>query len=321
MKTRNIGRTDIKVTPVAMGCWPITGITSIDVTEQNSKATIQAAFDAGINFFDTAYSYGYEGQSERMLCDVLKHHRQEIVIATKGGVHWDQPGQQGRNASASTIKRECEESLQRLGVDHVELYYLHAPDPELPIAEAAGAIAELIKEGKALSAGASNCSLEQLQQFHDVCPLSGYQPHYNMLQREIDNDQLPWCIKNDVSVFVYWPLMKGLLAGKLARHHKFEAKDGRAKYPMFQGDEWHKNQDFIDSLKVIAAEVEQSVAELVINWTIQRQGITSALCGAKRPDQIIENAHAMSWELTTDQIARIDQAIIDRGEIVSKSAV
>jgi aryl-alcohol dehydrogenase-like predicted oxidoreductase len=321
MNKRRIGRSDIQVTPVAMGCWPITGITSIDVTEDQSRATIEAAFDAGINFFDTAFSYGYEGQSEKMLGSVLKHHRDEIVIATKGGVHWDQPGQQGREASGATIKRESEQSLQRLGVDHVELYYLHAPDPTLPISEAAGAISELIAEGKVLTAGASNCSLEQLQQFHDVCPLSGYQPHYNMLQREIDNDQLPWCIDNDISVFVYWPLMKGLLAGKLARDHKFEAQDGRAKYPMFQGEEWKKNQDFIDVLRGIAANVGQSVAELVINWTIKRNGITSALCGAKRPEQIIENAHAMTWDLTDQQIAQIDQAIVDRGEIISRAAV
>jgi aryl-alcohol dehydrogenase-like predicted oxidoreductase len=326
---RNLGTSDIKVTRVAMGCWPITGISSIDVTEDHSRATIRAAFDAGINFFDTAYCYGYEGQSEKMLGSELKNHRDEIVIATKGGIHWQpptsndpaQPRIQGRDASAETIKRECEESLRRLGVDHVELYYLHAPDPERPIAEAAGAIAELISEGKVLTAGASNFSTDQLQEFHDVCPLSGYQPHYNMLQREIEDSQLPWCIQNNVSVFVYWPLMKGLLAGKLARDHQFPAKDGRAKYPMFQGEEWIKNQDFIDSLREIAQEVNQSVAEVVINWTIQRTGITSALCGAKRPEQIIENANSMAWDLTLEQIAKIDQAIADRGQIVSQSAV
>lgn len=304
-----------------MGCWPITGITSINVSEDQSRATIQAAFDAGINFFDTAFCYGYDGESEKLIGDVLKHHRDEIVIATKGGVHWQKPGLQGRDASAATIQRECEQSLRRLGVDHVELYYLHGPDPQRPIEEAAGAIAELILQGKVLTAGASNCSLEQLQAFHAVCPLSGYQPHYNMLQREIETAQLPWCIANDVSVFCYWPLMKGLLAGRLARDHQFDKRDGRVKYSMFQGDEWLKNQDFLDSLRVIAIAVNRPVAEVVINWTVKRHGITSALCGAKRPEQIIENAQAMSWDLTPEQIARIDQAIVDRGAVVSRSAI
>src|SRR5262249_17020388 len=151
----------------------------------------------------------------------------------------------------------------------------------------------------------SNATSEQLAEFAAVCPLTAYQPHYNMLQREIEASQLPWCRARGVSVIVYWPLMKGLLAGKLARDHVFDPRDGPPKDPMFHGDEWRKNQDFLDKLRPIAAEAGKSVAELVINWTIHQPGITAALCGAKRPEQIIANAGGMGWRLSADQLARV----------------
>lgn len=317
---RTIARTDIPITPVAMGCWPIVGITSVDVTEALSLATLEAAFEAGINFFDTAYCYGYEGESETMISCALGHKRDQITIASKGGIHWKNR-KQVKDASPETIKRECEESLRRLNTDRIDLHYLHAPDPNVPLTETAGAFRELLDEGKILSVGVSNFSLAQLQEFAQVLVPNAFQPHYNMLQREIEENRLPWCIEHEVSVMVYWPLMKGLLAGKLPRDHQFDPQDGRQKYPMFQGEEWEKNQDFVDELRTIAEEVGKTVAQVVINWTIQRPGITAALCGAKRPEQIRDNAATMSWQLTPDQIARIDAAIERRGPIVSKAAV
>lgn len=317
---RRLGQTDIEVTPLAMGCWPITGITSINVHEADSLATLVAAEAAGINFFDTAYCYGYDGESERMIGRALGHRRQQLVIATKGGIHWDN-GKQARDGRRDTLIRQCEESLQRLGTDYIDLLYLHAPDPQTPLSESAAALAELLQAGKTRSVGLSNATLEQLQEFASICPLAAYQPHYNMLQREIELAQLPWCIANQVSVICYWPLMKGLLAGKLARDHVFEEKDGRRKYPMFQGVEWHKTHDFLEELRVIAGEFGKSVAQLVLNWTIQQPGLTVALCGAKRPDQIVDNAGGMGWQLTPEQLQRIDAAIARRGPAESRGAV
>jgi len=317
---RPIGRTEFRVTPVAMGCWPIAGVTSIDVTEAQSLATLEAAFDAGINFFDTAYCYGYAGESERMIGRALGPHRDRIVIASKGGIHWEDRVQR-KDGRPETLIRQCEESLRRLNTDRVELYYLHAPDPQVPIAESAGALKTLLDAGKIRSAGVSNCNVAQLEEFARACPLAAYQPHYNMLQREIEAGELPWCRERGVSVMVYWPLMKGLLAGKLPRDHMFAAKDGRQKYPMFHGEEWRKNQDFLDRLRPIAEEAGATLAQVVINWTIQRPGITVALCGAKRPEQIRDNAAALSWKLTPDQIEHIDAAIAARGPIVSRGAV
>lgn len=320
MEMRTIGNAGIRVTPVAMGCWPITGITSIGVTEADSLKTLEAALDAGINFFDTAYCYGMNGESETMIARALGHRRDEIVIATKGGLHWDD-GRQARDGSPETLRRECEESLRRLGTDRVELYYLHAPDPRVPVAESAGALKELMEAGKVLSVGVSNFNVRQMEEFAAVCPIAASQPYFNMLQREIEEAELPWCVEHGVSVMVYWPLMKGLLAGKLARDHVFDPQDGRRKYPMFHGGEWEKNQDFLDKLRPLAERLGRSVAEVVINWTLQRPGITCALCGAKRPDQIRENAAAMRWALTPAEIAEIDRAIEERGAIVSQGAV
>lgn len=317
---RRIGTTDIFVTPIAMGCWPITGITSIDVNEADSLATIAAAFDSGINFFDTAYCYGFEGESEWMVGRVLGPHRGKIVIATKCGIHWVD-GKQVRDGSRDRLHRECEESLRRLGTDRVDLLYLHAPDPKVPLAESAAALRDLMQAGKTRSVGLSNATAEQLAEFAAVCPLAAFQPHFNMLQREIEQKELPWCVEHGVSVIVYWPLMKGLLAGHLRRDHVFDPKDGRRKYPMFHGDEWAKNHDFLDRLRPIAAESGRTLAQLVLNWTIHQPGITAALCGAKRPGQIIDNAGGMGWQLTPDQLARINAALAARGPAASRGAV
>ena len=167
----------------------------------------------------------------------------------------------------------------------------------------------------------SNVSLAQLEEFAVACPLSAYQPAYNMFQRQIEADTLPWCVAHNVSVIVYWPLVKGLLAGRLPRDHVFPTSDSRHKYPMFQGAEWQKNQDFIDRLRPIAAEAGRTVAQLVVNWTIHRPGITAALCGATHVEQLRENAGAVGWTLTTDELSRIDAALAERGEPLMRAPV
>lgn len=318
---RRLGATDIFVSPVALGCWPIAGMTSIDVNDADSLATLAAAADAGVNFLDTAYGYGANGESERLISKALGHRRDELVIATKCGLHWSERVERVLDARPATIKRECDESLRRLNTDRVELLYLHAPDPAVDVAESAGALKELLESGKARSIGVSNFSVEQLAAFHAVCPITAFQPPYNMLQRDIERASLPWCLARNISVVNYWPLMKGLLAGKLARDHVFPRDDGRSKYPMFQGDEWRKNQDFLDVLRVLAKDIGKTVAQVVVRWTLQQPGITAALCGAKRAYQIEETAAAMNFELTAEELRQIDQAIAVRGPVITRLPV
>ena len=321
MQLRRLGQSELFVSPIALGCWPLTGMTSLNVTEANSLATLEACPDLGINFLDTAFCYGAAGESEDLIRRALGHRRDEMVIATKGGIHWAEDGSMAKDASPARLRWECEQSLRRLDTDRVELLYLHAPDPNVPVAESAGALKDLLDEGKTRSVGASNMLIEQLEEFHAECPLSAVQPHYNMLQREIEADVLPWCQTRGISVCVYWPLLKGLLAGKLSRDHAFQPGDGRAKYPMFQGEEWQKNLDLVERLRTIAKEVGKTVAQLVINWTIHREGITAALCGAKRPNQVEENAGADGWSLSEEELGRVDAALAERGTPVTKAAV
>lgn len=318
---RRLGTTEIEITSVAMGCWPISGMTSLDVNEADSLKTLRAAIDAGINFFDTAYCYGRDGESERLIAQVIPADRESMVIATKGGIHWDDAGNRQFDASPERLRQQCDESLQRLGTDYVDLLYLHAPDPNVPLTESAGALQSLLDAGKTRSVGVSNLNLAQIETFHTFCPIAAIQPPYNMLQREIEEDIVPWCLQHGVSIIVYWPLMKGLLAGKLARDHQFLEGDGRAKYPMFQGEEWNKNQDFIDELRGIADDLGKTVAQLVVNWTVHQIGITAALCGAKRAYQIEETAGAIGWSLDEPTLQRIQQALDRRGQPVSKPAV
>ena len=304
-----------------MGCWPIAGVTSLEVNDADSLATLQAAADAGINFFDTAYAYGPHGESERLIAKALGSRRDELIVATKGGLALTPDGGKAIDASPETLGKHCDASLERLRTDYIDLYYLHAPDPKRPIEESALALKQLIASGKIRHVGASNCSLPQLKAFHQICPLTAIQPHYNMLQREIEAEILPWTQSEDIAAIIYWPLLKGLLAGQLPRNFEFKAGDGRAKYPMFQGDEWQKNQDFLDDLRQLADELERSVAEIVINWTIHQPGITSALCGAKRSYQIVESAQAMTFQLGTEARNRIDRALAKRGRPSSQAAV
>ncbi len=252
MLYRPLANTGLKVSEVALGCWPIAGMTSPGVNDVDSVATIQACFDLGINHVDTGYCYGAHGESERLIARALGSRRKEMVIATKGGIHWTPEGVQVLDARPATLRRECEESLRRLATDHVELYYLHAPDPNVPVAESAGELKRLLDEGKMLAVGASNVTLAQLDEFSAVCPLAAFQPPYNMLLRQIEADTLPWCRRHGVAVMAYWPLMKGLLAGRIARDQVFGPDDSRRKYPMFQGEERRKNHDLVDRLQAIA---------------------------------------------------------------------
>lgn len=313
MNYRPLANTGLQISEVALGCWPIAGLTSPGTSDADSIAAIQACFDLGINHLDTAYMYGRSGESERLIARALGNRRNEIVIGTKCGLHWTPTCNQTHDARPATLRRECEESLRRLQTDRVEVLYLHAPDKNVPVSESAGELKRLLDEGKTLAVGASNLTVAQLDEFSAVCPLSAYQPPYNMLVRQIEADVLPWCREHNVAVLVYWPLMKGLLAGKISRDYVFGPDDSRHKYPMFLGDERRKNHDFVDRIQAIARAAGHTVAELVINWTVHQPGITSALCGAKRPDQIRECAGGSGWQLTVEQIAQIDDALAERG--------
>ncbi|MEM9352283.1 MAG: aldo/keto reductase [Planctomycetota bacterium] len=315
---RQLGNSDLRVSPVAFGAWPIAGVTSLEVNDDDSLDTLRACLDAGVNFIDAAYCYGPNGESERLIGRALGGVRDQLVIASKGGIHYEPDGSQAQDGRPETLLRECDKSLARMRTDRIDLHYLHSPDPNVPVAESAGAIAELIAAGKVRYAGASNCNLEQIQAFHAACPLTAVQLPYNMLQRGIEEQTLPWCREHNVGVCVYWALMKGLLAGKLDKQRGLDEADNRLKYPQYQGDEWERNLAFVERLRGVADRLGRTVAQLAVNWTVSQPGIDVALCGAKRRWQIEETAGSMGWRLSPEDAAEIESAIHDRGKAAAK---
>lgn len=303
---RTLGKTEIRIAPVGLGCWPIAGMTSLGVNDKDSVRTVRTAIEQGVNMLDTAYGYGANGESDARIRKAIAGQREKVVIASKAGMHWKPDGSRRFDASPSRVIQECEESLQRLGVDEIDLFYLHAVDPEVPIQDSAGAFAKLQEQGKIRSVGVSNVTVEQLKTFSNVCSVAAVQPPYNMLQRGIEKDLIPWCRQQQISVVNYWPLMKGLLAGKIRRGHVFAREDKRQSYDVFQGEKFERAQQLLDCLDDVAEEAGKTLAQVVVNWTLHQPGITATLCGAKRDWQIAETAGAMGWRLKDAQIKRIE---------------
>jgi aryl-alcohol dehydrogenase-like predicted oxidoreductase len=269
------------------------------MTDEAATAVIDAALEAGVNHLDTAYAYGRGGESERRIARAIRNRRDRVVLATKVGVYWDQDGALECTGSPALLRQQFEESLRRLEVQEVDLLYFHAPAEDVPLAESAGFFRDVLAEGKTRAVGVSNLSVEQLEAFAVECPIAACQVRYNRLQREIEADILPWCRTHQVSVVAYEPLALGLLTGKFTREHVFAEDDWRRRSPLFAGEAWTRNLNEVERLRPLAATCGCSVAQWAVGWTITRPGVTVALCGAKRPDQIRETAQAMflaeSW--------------------------
>jgi hypothetical protein len=324
---RRLGTTTVSVGPLGLGCWPLAGMTRAGITPEAAVATVNAAIDAGITHLDTAYCYGERGESERAIAAAIRGRRDAVVIAGKCGIHWEPdatklpPRRQCVDGRPERLRAEVEESLRRLETDHLDLLYLHAPDPAVPIEDSAGELARLLAAGKTRAVGVSNVSLAQLTAFAAACPLAACQMHFNMLQREIEREILPWCRGHDVAMVVYWPLMKGLLAGGMRRDTVFPTSDSRHKYPMFNGDEFQRNLDFVDVLRPVAARLGCSLPDLVLAWTAEQPGITSVLFGATSPEQARINAKALTCDLDDTARASIRSAIEARGPVLGRRAV
>lgn len=334
---RPLGSSPVSVGPLGLGCWPLAGMTRAGVTHEAAVATVRAALDAGVTHLDTAYCYGEQGESERAIAAALGltsgtpgnggRQRDAVVLAGKCGIHWEPdaalspPRRQVVDGRPERIRAEVDESLRRLGTDRFDLLYLHAPDPAVPIEESAGELRRLMAAGKARAIGLSNASVANLERFAAVCPLAACQMQFNMLQRDIEADVLPWCMRRGVAVVAYWPLMKGLLAGKMRRGQEFPADDSRRKYPIFAGAEFGRNLDFVDALRPVATRLGCTLTALVLAWTAEQPGITSVLFGATSPEQVAENAAALACELDDAARDSIRTAIAARGPVAGRRAV
>lgn len=294
------------VSRIALGCWPISGITSLGVSVESSIATVHKAIDEGINFFDTAYSYGFHGESDRILQTVLSQRTEQIVIASKVGQSWNEQKQRVVDARPETMFQHTQECLKRLNIDCIDLMYLHAPDPSVPLAESAGALAEICQRGWARSVGVCNVNLEQAEEVSRHCNLAVIQIPFNMLQQGQHKALRQFASERHILMACYWIYMKGLLAGRLRRNHRFAPEDKRLSYEIFQGEAWERAQDLLDRLESLSNEKKCAISQLVIAWSLRQPQADLLLMGAKTPEQIIETARSHLIQLSLEELESLD---------------
>ena len=283
------------------------GITSGSVSEQASLKTIEAAMQHGIHWFDTAFFYGLDGECDRFLGQCIRGRRDQVGVIGKAGQRWTSNRQRAIDCSPSTLIADAETSLRRIGTEYFDLFMLHAVDPNVDLRVSAEAIAEIQRRGLSKQVGVCNVDLPQLETFTSIVRPSAVQLPLNMLQREILQDLVPFCRSRAIAVHVYWVLMKGILAGKISRTHQFPEGDSRPKYEIYQGEQRERTHRCVDRLSQIAADEKMTVAQLSIGWAISQPGISAALVGAKRPDQIVETA--ASKPLSAEILKKIEDAV------------
>jgi aryl-alcohol dehydrogenase-like predicted oxidoreductase len=301
-----------KVSRVALGTWAIGGSEWGAVPDDVAVATCLGALDRGINLIDTAPIYGH-GRAEEMVGKALSAHgrRQDFFIATKAGLSWNAAGVFA-NSSVLRLKAELEDSLRRLGTDYIDLYQIHWPDTLIPIAKTAALMAQFQREGKVRALGVSNFSVAQMQEFRAVAPLASNQPPYNIFERQIDGEILPWCAANGVAVLTWSSLCRSLLAGRVHRGMKFDAGDIRNFDPKFQEPRFGQYMTAVEGLAALARErYGKTVLELAARWVLDRPGISVALWGARRPEQLDAVAGVMGWKLDADAMAEIDRIVAE----------
>jgi aryl-alcohol dehydrogenase-like predicted oxidoreductase len=302
----------VEVSRVGLGTWAIGGTEWGAVAEDAAIATCLSAMERGINLIDTAPIYG-RGRAEEIVCKAMRAYgrRDAFYIATKAGLEWNDRGVFA-NSTPARLRREIEDSLRRLGTDYIDLYQVHWPDTVAPIAETAHSLAEFQREGKVRALGVSNFSVAQMEEFRRVTLLASNQPPYNIFEREIDREVLPWCATNSVAILTYSSLCRSLLGGRVQRGMTFDAGDIRAVDPKFQEPRFTQYITAVEQLTKMARErYGKSVAQLAARWVLDRPGVTVALWGAKRPDQLDAVAGVMGWKLDEVAMAEIDQIVAE----------
>ena len=304
METLHIEGIATPVSRVGLGTWAIGGWMWGGTDDTQSIATIRAAIDAGINLIDTAPVYGF-GHSEEVVGEALEGRRDKAVIATKAGLDWPN-GSVRRNATALRIRTEVEESLRRLRTDRIDIYQIHWPDPLVPHDETAAQLERLRREGKILAVGVSNYSPSQMESFSRKVPLGAVQPPYNLFERSIENDVLPYARQHGLTVLAYGALCRGLLSGRMRADTVFPGDDLRSSDPKFRQPRFGQYLAAVDALERFARERHgKSVLALAIRWILD-QGPTVALWGARRPDQLAGVDAAFGWKLSDDDLRDID---------------
>ena len=317
MLERRIGASDIAASAVGLGTWAIGGWMWGGTDERQSVAAIQAAIDEDISLIDTAPAYG-KGLAEQIVGNAIRGRRDKVVLVTKCGLVWhttrgnhffDYDGQPvHRHLGAESIAYEVEQSLRRLGTDHIDLYITHWQDPTTPIAETMAALENLKRQGKIRAIGASNLSVTELEAYVEAGGLDAIQEEYSMVKRDIETSLLPLCLSRGVSMLSYSSLALGLLSGRMGPDRVFDGDDLRKNNPRFSIPNREKVAALTRSLAPVAEAHKATPAQIVIAWTLQQPGITFSLCGARNPAQARENAAAGRIRLSPREINTISEA-------------
>ncbi|MEM7315034.1 MAG: aldo/keto reductase [Planctomycetota bacterium] len=320
MKKRRLGDTDLEFTTVGLGTWAIGGGSNWKFgwgpqDENDAVAAVVKAVELGINWVDTAAVYG-DGNSEKLVGRALSEipASDRPYVATKCGRIVQSDGTVIGDLSPESIRAECDASLKRLGVEAIDLYQIHWPDPDEHIEQAWQTLVELKEQGKVRHIGVSNFKPEQLERIAAIAPVASLQPKYSMLAPNVEKKGLPFCGEHGIGVVCYSPMGKGLLTGRFTKERadRLSDDDHRSRDAMFQDPQLTVNLNFVDKLREIAARFDRTVAELAIAWTLRRPEVTSAIVGARSPAQIEGTATAGDWELDAETITEIDGLLAER---------
>jgi aryl-alcohol dehydrogenase-like predicted oxidoreductase len=309
METIRIHGTNMVDSRICLGTWSIGGSMWGGTDEQQGIRTIHTAVDSGINLIDTAPVYGF-GRSEEIVGKALSEgsRRERVLIATKVGLEWDR-GQIKRNSSPERLRKEIEDSLRRLRTDRIDIYQIHWPDSRVPFEETAKTLAEFLKQGKIRAIGVSNFSPAQMDAFLEGGPIHTTQPPYNLFERAIEKDVLPYAKRAGITVLAYGALCRGLLSGKMTSRQRFEGDDLRKTEPKFREPRFSQYLTAVGALDQFAHErYGKNVLALAVRWILDHEN-TIALWGARKPEQLIPVADVFGWSLDDSAMAEIDRIL------------
>lgn len=305
MQYRKLG--SLEVSALGLGCMGMSDF-YVGGSEAESIETIHYALDMGVNFLDTADMYGI-GANEELVGRAIRGKRDKVVLATKFGVRRDRDnaGYFGVDGSPAYVRQACDASLKRLGVDHIDLYYQHRVDPNTPIEETVGAMAELVAAGKVRHIGLSEAASETIRRAHKVHPITALQSEYSLWSREPDADILPTVRELGIGFVAYSPLSRGFLTGQIKTPDDFEEGDYRRNAPRFQGENFQKNLALVAAVADMASEKKCTPAQLALAWVLARGDDIVPIPGTKRKRYLAENIGALVVSLNSDDLRRIDE--------------
>lgn len=320
MEYRQIGNSDLILSSITFGAWAIGGWMWGGANKDDAIEALHAAIDAGISTIDTAPVYGF-GQSEQLVGQAIKGKRDKIQILTKYGLQWNdikgqyyfktisndgKPLDIYKYSNKESVIKECETSLKNLGTDYIDLYQIHWADPTTPVQETMEAMEILLKQGKIRYAGVCNYDATLVSEALKYFPIISDQVPYSMVNRHIEEELIPRCQKNNVGILAYSPLQRGILTGKMVKGYHFNNGDTRPMTAYYREPNYSSILDFIETLRPLADKHKATVGQVVINWTLQQPGISSALVGARNKSQVLDNIKALDFTLSAKEISTIN---------------